>query len=106
MTRLTRYYWVFTERLHMIPYDLAAFVKRWGDDVIVALLAILSMLCLMGCVNSPLALRSIVYNTVQDVTTEGKAESSPQGRDSINADKNYSDAFKADLPSTPDKEAK
>lgn len=52
-------------------------------------------LVLTGCMNSPLAFRSIVYMNQQTVTTDGKLETAPTfGSANVEAPKTTEDSFK------------
>lgn len=61
-------------------------------------LAIALCISLVGCVNSNLAWRGIVYYQDQDAATEGTITNQPKsGNAQVEAAKEYSDAFKANL---------
>ena len=60
------------------------------------LLAIALCISLVGCVNSNLAWRGIVYYQDQDAATDGTITNQPKaGSAKVEAGKEYTDAFKA-----------
>ena len=67
--------------------------------VVVFAVAVAWLLLIPGCLNSPVGLRSNITYTVQDVTTDGTATSTPTHRDeTVNAEKTTNDSYKADVP--------
>lgn len=77
--------------------------------ILQALAVLLFCITLVGCFNSNLAWRGIVYYQDQDAATEGKITNTPKNGDAkVEAAKEYSDAFKANTnvdtqPKTEDK---
>lgn len=60
------------------------------------ILTIFSLLLATGCMNSPLAFRSVLYMNQQQVTTNGTLESAPTfGSANVEAPKTTSDSFQA-----------
>ncbi len=67
-------------------------------------LAIALCISLVGCVNSNLAWRGIVYYQDQDAATEGTITNQPKSGDAkVEAAKEYTDAFKANTAVDTDK---
>lgn len=72
--------------------------EQTAAAVIVIICALL-WLAMTGCLNSPVALRSNMTYTVQEVSTDATANSTPATRDeTVNAEKTTNDSYKADIP--------